>query len=117
MPAVPASPARGEIWLVDLDPVRGHEQAGKRPVLVVSIDHYNQSRADLAVVLPVTSTIRQLPLHVTISPPEGGLTNASSILCDGLRSISKQRFVRCWGRITPATLAAVEDRLRILLNL
>src|SRR5687768_14019368 len=117
MSAVTVSPARGEIWLANLDPALGHEQAGKRPVLVVSIDHFNQSRADLVVVLPVTSTIRQLPLHVTVFPPEGGLTNASNILCDGLRSISKQRFVLCWGRITPATLAAVEDRLRILLNL
>lgn len=117
MPAVPVSPARGEIWLADLDPVIGHEQAGRRPVLVVSVDHYNQSRADLAVVLPVTSTIRQLPFHITVAPPEGGLTNASCILCDGLRSISKQRFVRCWGRVSSATLAAVDERLRILLNL
>ena len=117
MPAVPVSPARGEIWLADLYPVLGHEQAGRRPVLVVSVDHYNQSRADLAVVLPVTSTNRHLPFHVTVVPPEGGLTNASCILCDGLRSISKQRFVRCWGRVSSATLAAVDERLRILLNL
>ena len=40
-----ASPtARGDIWLADLNPVRGHEQASRRPVLVVSVDAFNQSR-------------------------------------------------------------------------
>lgn len=117
MPAFPVSPARGEIWLADLDPVRGHEQAGKRPVLVLSVDTYNQSRADLIVVAPITSTIRQHPFHLTIAPPEGGLSDISNILCDSVRSVSKQRFARCWGRVSSATIIAVEDRLRILLGL
>jgi len=50
MPTGPA-PARGDIWLADLNPVRSHEQAGRRPVLVVSVDLFNQSRADLVVVV------------------------------------------------------------------
>jgi len=42
-------PARGEIWLVDLNPTRGHEQAGKRPALVVSVDLFNFGPAELVV--------------------------------------------------------------------
>lgn len=47
--------ARGEIWLVDLNPVRGHEQAGKRPCLIISVDLFNQGTSGLVVVLPITS--------------------------------------------------------------
>lgn len=65
MPIASPPPARGDIWLADLNPVRGHEQAGRRPVLVVSVDLFNQGRADLVVVLPVTSTIRA-PFHFTL---------------------------------------------------
>lgn len=113
-----ASPAaRSEIWLADLNPVRGHEQAGRRPVLVVSVDAFNQSRADIVVVIPITSTLRPIPFHVVVQPPEGGLTNPSALLCEAVRSISKDRLVTRWGTVSPATMSQVEDRLRILLHL
>jgi mRNA interferase MazF len=114
--ATPRS-ARGDIWLADLNPVRGHEQAGWRPVLVVSVDPFNQGRADLVVVLPITSTIRPIPFHVTVRPPEGGLKNPSSILCEAVRSINKDRLVQRWGAVGPETMREIEDRLRILLGL
>jgi len=116
MPALPA-PSRGDIWLADLNPVRGHEQSGRRPVLVVSVDPFNQGRADLVVIVPITSTLRPVPFHLTLQPPEGGLTNPSSLLCEAVRSISKDRLVQRWGQVTSATLEAVADRLRILLGL
>ncbi|NCR44934.1 MAG: type II toxin-antitoxin system PemK/MazF family toxin, partial [Microcystis aeruginosa SX13-01] len=52
---------RGEIWLADLNPVRGHEQAGKRPCLVISADLFNQGASGLVVVLPVTSKDKGIP--------------------------------------------------------
>jgi mRNA interferase MazF len=105
------------VWLADLDPTRGREQAGKRPVLVVSEDLFNRGPAGLVIVLPITSTIRPIPTHVPLDPPEGGLKVKSSILCDAVRSISKDRFVACWGGVQASTLAAVSDRLRILMRL
>ena len=45
------TPSRGEIWMVDLNPARGHEQAGYRPCLVVSVDLFNHGPAELVVVL------------------------------------------------------------------
>jgi mRNA interferase MazF len=113
----PPAPGRGEIWLVDLNPVRGHEQAGHRPGLVVSVDLFNEGPADLVVVLPITSTMRGIPFHVPVRPPEGGLDRASFVKCEDARSVARERLSRRLGRVSPATLDEVEDRLRILLGL
>jgi len=110
-------PRRGEVWLTDLNPTRGHEQAGRRPVLVVSEDLFNQGPAGLVIVLPMTSTIRNVPTHVPVSPPEGGVKGRTAILCDGVRSVSLERLVERWGAVDRQTMATVEDRLRILLRL
>ena len=110
-------PYRGEIWLADLNPIRGHEQAGRRPVLVLSEDIFNQGPADLVIALPLTSTHRGVPSHVPITPPEGGLKTPSVILCDAIRSIAKERLLRRWGAVSTATLEGVEDRVRFLLGL
>jgi mRNA interferase MazF len=115
---VGTSPGRGEIWSADLNPTRGHEQAGTRPVLVVSTDVYNDGPAGLVIVVPITRTDRRIPIHVVIEPPEGGITGRSVLLCDAVRSISTDRLVgEPWGRVAPGTLRAVEDRLRLLMEL
>ena len=110
-------PARGEVWLADLDPSFGHEQGGRRPVLVISVDSFNTGPSNLAVVLPITSRQRGVPLHVSIAPPEGGLRGPSAFLCDAVRSIDRRRLVTCWGSVAPSTLAIVEDRVRRLMGL
>jgi mRNA interferase MazF len=112
-----SAPARGEVWLADFDPTRGHEQAGRRPVLVVSEDLFNRGPAGLAIVLPMTSVVRNVPTHIPIDPPEGGVRSRSAILCEGARSVSVERLTDRWGAVRPSTMAAVEDRLRILLRL
>ena len=112
-----AEPVRGEVWLVDLNPVRGHEQAGKRPGLVVSVDLFNQGPAGLVVILPITTKAKGIPFHVEINISEGGLTKRSFIKCEDIRSIAKERLLKNVGRVSEETMKAVEDRLRILLNL
>src|SRR5438309_8857550 len=92
-------PQRGEVWLADLDPTFGHEQGGRRPVLVVSVDPFNAGPSGLVVVLPITSRVRPLPLYVPVSPPEGGLRMPSAILCDAARSIDRRRLIDCWGQV------------------
>jgi mRNA interferase MazF len=111
------APARGEVWLADLDPTRGHEQAGRRPVLVISHDIFNRGPAELVIVLPMTSHLRNVPSHIRVSPPEGGLKTASAILCEGIRSVARQRLVTRWGAVRRRTMVAVEDIVRILLRL
>jgi mRNA interferase MazF len=110
-------PVRGAIWFADLSPTLGHEQAGRRPVLIVSADGFNRGGATLVVALPVTKTIRASPTRVRLQPPDGGLRLESDILCDQIRAISHQRLIRPVGVVAPATLARVESALRALLVL
>jgi mRNA interferase MazF len=112
-----SQPARGEIWLVTLDPTVGREQAGTRPALVISDDVFNQSHAELVVVLPITSKSKGIRSHVPVSPPEGGLQVMSYIKCEDVRSISIQRFGRRLGKLTVKTMNEVENCLRIILAL
>ena len=110
-------PARGEIWTVDLNPTRGREQAGRRAALIVSADLFNHGPADLVVLLPITSKAKGIPLHVPIRPPEGGVKTQSYIKCEDIRSVSKQRLTHRWGRVSPETIRAVEDKIAIFLDL
>jgi mRNA interferase MazF len=113
----PPEPARGEVWLVDLGATRGHEQAGRRPALVVSVDLFNQGPAGLVVVIPITSKAKGIPFHVEIRPPDGGLRGVSFVKCEDVRSVSRERLGERLGAVSGATLEQVEDRLRILLDL
>lgn len=108
---------RGESWLVDLNPVRGREQAGRRPCLVISVDLFNQGAAGLIVVLPITSKAKGIPFHVQIDAPEGGVRVTSFIKCEDVRSISVERLEKRWGTVSTQTLETVEDRLKILMGL
>jgi mRNA interferase MazF len=105
------------VWLTDLNPTRGHEQAGRRPALVVSEDLFNRGPAGLVIVLPMTSKLRDIPSHVPIDPPEGGVKHRTAVLCEAVRSVSVDRLVARWGAVGRSTMDAVEDRLRILLRL
>lgn len=110
-------PSRGEVWLVDLNPTRGHEQTGTRPGLVLSVDLFNHGPAGLVVMLPLSTVAKGIPFHVELNPPEGGLKQKSFVKCEDVRSVAKDRLLRRYGTVSPRTMAAVEDRLRILLNL
>ena len=111
------NPSRGDVWLVNLNPTAGREQAGMRPALIVSVDIFNHGAAELVVVIPITSKAKGVPLHVEINPPEGGLSMTSYAKCEDVRSISTSRLMRRIGNVTSLTIDAVEDRLRVLLGL
>ena len=111
------TPQRGEVWQAELDPVRGREQSGRRPVLVVSEDAFNVSPAQLVIALPITSKAKGVRSHVPVDPPEAGLTLRSYIKCEDIRSLSFDRLQNRIGRVSDATLSAVEYRLRVLLKL
>jgi mRNA interferase MazF len=108
---------RGEVWTVNFDPVIGHEQAGRRPALIVTANAFNATAAGLVAVLPITSKPRPLPSRVRVTPPEGGLSMESWIITEQLRTVSKQRLISRLGSVTPSTMEAVETSLRFLLDL
>ena len=112
-----AGPFRGEVWSLSLDPSRGHEQAGTRPALIISVDEFNQGPAELIVVLPITTKERRIPFHVKLEPPEGGLKSKSFVKCEDVRSVSKDRLGDRFGTVSAETIAEVEFRLRVLLKL
>lgn len=112
-----AGPIRGEVWNADLDPTRGREQAGKRPVLVVSTDGFNAGPAELAVVLPITSKGTGIPWHVRIKSGEAGLRSESYVMCEMIRSLARERLVKRLGEVSGAIIQEIEARLKILLEL
>src|SRR5690349_12413986 len=107
-----SAPSRGDVWRVDFDPVRGHEQGRVRPALVVSNYTFNHSAAGLVTVIPITSKGRPVRSFLPIQPPEGGLQKTSYIICDQIRTVSKDRLARRFGAVSASTLAEVERRVR-----
>lgn len=108
---------RGEVWLVDFGEPIGHEQGYRRPAVVVSADQLNRSRAELAVVLPVTTTRRRLPSHIEIEPGDSGLSHTSYAKAEDVKSVSTQRLVRRLGMVPADRLNRAEHALRLLLDL
>jgi mRNA interferase MazF len=110
-------PKRGEVWVATLDPVAGHEQAGRRPVLVISVDAFNANPAELATVLPITTNKRQVMGRIAVRPPNGGLASESRVICEQCRTVSHERLVQRLGMLDADTIAQVSDSLRIVLGL
>ncbi len=116
-PDLAVSLARGEVWTVWLDPVVGHEQGGRRPVLVVSSDLLHAIPSGLAIVVPIATRDRGVRSHVPIVLPEGGLSQPSFAMTEQLRTVSRRRCERRLGRVEAATMAAVLARVRLFLDL
>jgi mRNA interferase MazF len=100
---------RGEIWLADLNPIRGSEQAGIRPVLIFQNDAINRFTTTM-LAIPLTTNLRRaaLPSCVRVSKGEGGLAEDSVLLCHQLRVLDISRLQRRLGKVSPQTVAAVE---------
>jgi mRNA interferase MazF len=112
-----AHPVRGDVFFAVLDPTRGSEQAGSRPVVIISRDALNRySPAVLAV--PLTTALKKsYPSHVAIPKGVGNLPQSSTALCEQVRAISKQRLGRSVGRLPAETMARIEIALKIALDL
>lgn len=110
-------PSRGEIWLVDLNPVIGHEQGNRRPALVLSDDKLNHGPSGLVTVIPITKTNRGIPIHVRIKRGQGGLAMDSTILCDQVRTLSRGRLLKAYGSVGPSVMRTVEENVKIALGL
>jgi len=117
---------RGQIYFVTLDPVQGREQAGRRPVLVVSDDIIN----DLPLVVTVAVGTdaahikRSYPTNVLVKAKESGLPKDTVFLCFRLRSLDRNRFIDAkTGRVQPIgavsgdKLEEVELALKAVLSL
>ena len=90
----------------------GSEQGGKRPVLIIQNDLGNRF-SPTVIVLPLTSKTGKHPLrtHVPISPPQGGISKPSIILCEQVRTVEKSRLIKKLGTLPPEKRALVERAL------
>jgi mRNA interferase MazF len=112
-----APPARGELYYADLDPFVGHEQGGRRPFLVLSIDSMNRAAAGMAIGLPLTTTYHGNKLHVRIEPGQSRLPRVSYAMPEMVRSVSTERFGRRLGQVSTETLETAAAHAGFLLGL
>lgn len=113
------TPSRGEVYFALLDPTRGSEQAGSRPVIIISRDAINQN-SSVVVCIPCTNAAncaRIYPSQLLLQKGAGGLALDSVALCEQIRAITKDRLGRLLGQLDAQSLRALEDRLKIALDL
>ena len=110
---------RGEIYDAALDPTRNSEQAGTRPVIVVSRDAINAA-SNVVIVVPCT-TYREgrriYPSQVLLRSPEGGLRADSIALGEQVRAISRKRLGRWRGSLSREAASRLDRALLIALDL
>ena len=112
-------PHRGEIYLVEFDPARGHEIQKTRPALVIQNDLGNRY-SSITIVAAITSRIaaKPYPVEVVVEPSSAsGLLVRSSIRLDQIRSVDKSRLVKRLGRLDAATMVLVDQALKISVGL
>ncbi len=117
---------RGEIYFVELTPTKGREQAGFRPVLVVSADAINRQPLVISVVVGTNASrvTRDYPTNVRVTSQETGLPEDTVFLCFQIRSLDPNRFVnlkpgksRLVGTMPPERMVEVDEALKMVLDL
>jgi mRNA interferase MazF len=114
--------SRGDVWLVDLEPTRGAEANKVRPVVIVghtasSSRAFAAGHGVITVVPMTTNTERVLDFQVLVRADDSGLDRDSKAQAEQVRSIDVRRFVHRVGQLRGTTMRAVDDALRIHLNL
>jgi mRNA interferase MazF len=113
---------RGEICLVDLDPVRGAEASKARPALIVSNDGANSSATRLGrgvvTVVPVTSNVARIyPFQVLLQADATGLTRDSKAQAEQVRAIAVERVGTRVAEVPLAVMTQIDEALRLHLSL
>jgi mRNA interferase MazF len=108
---------RGEIWLADLNPTQGSEQAGIRPIIIFQNNLVSQF-STTTIATPLTTNQRRaaLPICLLIEQGSGGLTQDSVALCFQMRVLDKTRLIRTLGQLSPEIIAQLEDVVLLTLG-
>jgi mRNA interferase MazF len=113
---------RGQVWLVNLEPVRGSEAAKTRPCVVVSNDGGNAAAVrtgeGVVTVAPLTSNVARVwPFQVFVPAATSPLERDSKVQAEQVRAVSPDRMVRRLGTMSSGTMREVDDALRLHLSL
>lgn len=106
---------RGEIRWADLNPVRGREQAGLRPVLILSEDIFNE-RSGTVVAMAITSQPQRAGFPLTLELKSGILPKTSWVKISQIRTLSVERIGKRIGRTSPEELAQVVEGLNEIIG-
>ena len=107
---------QGEIWNANLDPVKGSEQAGYRPVVVVSGNLLNE-HLPIVIVVPLTTKVKNYKGNPVLKPSEiNGLKAESEMLVFHIRSVSKDRLIEKLGTIERNELLTAVKTLNDILK-
>lgn len=102
---------RGDVVRVALDPVVGSEVGKTRPAVVLQNDLANET-SPTVTVLPISSNVRRVfPFQVRLPAGEGGLERESKVLCEQIRTVSRERLVGKLGELGEDRLAAIREAL------
>ena len=110
---------RGDVFEATLDPTKGSEQRGTRPVIIVSRDAINQS-SPIVVIVPITGrehSIRIYPSQIEIRAGEGGLSKDSVAMGEQVRAIAKMRLTKQLGHLPALVMTKLNTALKIALDL
>ena len=117
---------RGGIYLVNLNPIKGREQAGRRPVLVISSDAINKQPLVVSVVVgtDARNVPRDYPTNVRVPSGETGLAKDTVFLCFQIRSLDPKRFYdpktkqpQLTGTMPPHRMKEVVEALKLILEI
>ncbi len=106
---------RGEIRWADLNPVRGHEQAGMRPVLILSQDIFNE-HSGTVIAMALTSQPQRAGFPLTLELKTGKLPKRSWVKISQIRTLSVERIGKKLGRVSPEELAQVVEGLNEIIG-
>jgi mRNA interferase MazF len=101
---------RGEVYWADLNPVRGHEQAGHRPIVVISQDVFND-RSGTVIAMAITSQSQHAGFPLTHKLSSGDLPKESWVKISQIRTLSTVRLGDQIGRIAPEEIAVLIEGL------
>ena len=109
---------RGDIVLVNLDPVKGSEQGKIRPALVIQNDIGNEY-SPITIIAPITSKIfsKEFPTNVQIQTKDSGLEKESTILLNQIRAIDKSRIIKKLKRLNDSIIKKVDLAIKLSLAL
>ena len=105
-----------EIWLVNLNPIKGSEQAGTRPVLIISGNLVN-THLNIVICCPLTSKIKNYKGNIVLTPDKhNNLTVPSEVMTFHIRSIAKERLIKKVGEISESELKELKQYLDDILR-
>lgn len=108
---------RGEVYYVNLDPVKGSEMQKNRRCVVVSNNAINFN-ASVIIICPITDASGKLsPIHIPIPETEGGLTKPSIVHCGQIRAVDKARLGSKAGELSFDTMSAITNGIANALNI